>query len=115
MLPDDAGSSSYVTFKDGSDARCLSNDGMVPTRDAAELLGVGAGDTVHLKTSSLDEASVPLASVARRLSGQRRISDAEVPYQQLSGTMCSRTSFYLLLSGTDDEKEAFADTLAENR
>lgn len=113
MLPDDADLSSYVTLKDGSDALSLSNDGMVLTRNAAELLGVGAGDTVHLKTSSLDEASVPLASVADNYLGNAAYL-TQSAYQQLFGNDVQPNGFYLLLSGTDDEKEVFADTLAEN-
>ena len=113
VLPDDADLSSYVTLKDGSDALSLSSDGMVLTRNAAELLGVGAGDTVHLKTSSLDEASVPLASVADNYLGNAAYL-TQSAYQQLFGNDVQPNSFYLLLSGTDDEKEAFADTLAEN-
>ena len=113
VLPDDADLSSYVSLENGDEALSLPNDGMVLTRNAAELLGVGAGDTVHLKTSSLDEASVSLAGVADNYLGNAAYL-TQSAYQQLFGNSVQPNGFYLLLSGTDNEKEAFADTLAEN-
>ena len=113
VLPDRADLTPYVSLENETGALSLSDNGMVLTRNAAELLGVSAGDAVHLKTSSLDEASVPITSVADNYLGNAAYL-TQSAYQQLFGKDAQLNGFYLLLSGTDNEKEAFADSLAES-
>ena len=42
---------------------------MILTRNAADLLGVGANDEITVKTSALDEATVPIAHIADNYLG----------------------------------------------
>ena len=113
VLPNGADLSPYISLEDNGEALSLSDEGMVLTRNAAELLGVGAGDAVNMKTSGLDETSAPVAGVADNYLGNAAYL-TQSAYQQLFGKEAQPNGFYLLLSGTNDEKEAFADSLAEN-
>ena len=85
---------------------------MILTRNAADLLGVGAGDAATVKTSSLDEAPVPINAIADNYLGNAAYV-TQSAYQQLFGEDVEPNGFYLALSGSDNEKEAFAEDLAQ--
>lgn len=112
VLPDSADLSPYVSLKSGEEALPLSDSGMILTRNAADLLGVGANDEITVKTSSLDEATVPITNVADNYLGNAAYL-TQSAYEQLFDEEVQPNGFYLALSGNDTEKEAFADSLAE--
>lgn len=112
VLPDEADLSPYVSLKSGSKPLALGDSGMILTRNAADLLGVGAGDAATVKTSSLDEAPVPINAIADNYLGNAAYV-TQSAYQQLFGEDVEPNGFYLALSGSDSEKEAFAEDLAQ--
>ena len=112
VLPDGADLSPYVSLKSGEEALSLSGNGMILTRNAADLLGVGANDEITVKTSALDEATVPITQVADNYLGNAAYL-TQSAYEQLFDEEVQPNGFYLALSGNDTEKEAFADSLAE--
>ena len=112
VLPDEADLSPYVSLKSGSKPLALGDSGMILTRNAADLLGVGAGDAATVKTSSLDEAPVPINAIADNYLGNA-VYVTQSAYQQLFGEDVEPNGFYLALSGSDSEKEAFAEDLAQ--
>ena len=88
VLPDGADLSPYVSLKSDEEALPLSENGMILTRNAADLLGVGANDKITVKTSALDEATVPIAHIADNYLGNaayltqsayEQLFDEEVP------------------------------------
>ena len=112
VLPDGADLSPYVSLKSGEEALSLSDNGMILTRNAADLLGVDANDEITVKTSALDEATVPITQVADNYLGNAAYL-TQSAYEQLFDEEVQPNGFYLALSGNDTEKEAFADSLAE--
>lgn len=112
VLPDEADLSPHVSLKSGSKPLALGDSGMILTRNAADLLGVGAGDAATVKTSSLDEAPVPINAIADNYLGNAAYV-TQSAYQQLFGEDVEPNGFYLALSGSDSEKEAFAEDLAQ--
>lgn len=112
VLPDGADLSPYVSLKNDEEALPLSENGMILTRNAADLLGVGANDEITVKTSALDEATVPIAHIADNYLGNAAYL-TQSAYEQLFDEEVQPNGFYLALSGSDTEKEAFADSLAE--
>ena len=112
VLPDGADLSPYVSLKSDEEALPLSENGMILTRNAADLLGVGANDEITVKTSALDEATVPIAHIADNYLGNAAYL-TQSAYEQLFDEEVQPNGFYLALSGSDTEKEAFADSLAE--
>lgn len=112
VLPDEADLSPYVSLKSGPKPLALGDSGMILTRNAADLLGVGAGDAATVKTSSLDEAPVPINAIADNYLGNAAYV-TQSAYQQLFGEDVEPNGFYLALSGSDSEKEAFAEDLAQ--
>lgn len=113
VIPDDADLSSCVNLRTSTNNPVsLDSSGMFLTRNAAELLGVESGGSVHVKTSVLDEADTNVAYVVDNYLGNAAYL-TQSAYQQLFREDASLNGFFLKLSpGTD--QQAFADTLAEN-
>ena len=102
-------SSSNASNNSPTNENTSSASGMILTRNAAELLGVADGGSVHLKTSKLDEANVAVAHVADNYLGNAAYL-SQSTYQQLFGKEASLNGFYVnLAEGTDSS--TFADEL----
>ena len=102
-------SSSNASNNSSTNENTSSASGMILTRNAAELLGVADGGSVHLKTSKLDEANVAVAHVADNYLGNAAYL-SQSTYQQLFGKEASLNGFYVnLAEGTDSS--TFADEL----
>lgn len=111
VIPDGTDVSPYLSLGSDGETFTLGADGMILTRNAAELLGVEAGGSAHLKTSKLDEADAAVAHVADNYLGNAAYL-TQSSYRQLFGKDASANGFYLnLTDGTD--ASAFADSLAE--
>ena len=102
-------SSSNASNNSSTNENTSSASGMILTRNAAELLGVADGGSVHLKTSKLDEADTAVAHVADNYLGNAAYL-SQSTYQQLFGKEATLNGFYVnLAEGTDSS--AFADEL----
>ncbi len=111
VVPDGADLTPYLSLADGSESFQLGASGMILTRNAAELLGVEAGGTAHLKTSKLNEADAAVAHVADNYLGNAAYV-SQSAYEQLFGQAATLNGFYLNLTDGADAS-AFADSLAE--
>lgn len=112
VVPDKADLSAYVALRTSPGNPCaLNEDGLALSRNAAELLGVQDGDTLHLKTSALDEADAPVAHVVDYYLGNAAYVTASC-YETLFSEAAEANGFYLNLSDTTDQ-QAFADDLAQ--
>lgn len=113
VIPDDADLSSCVSLRtSASNPISLNGSGLFLTRNAAELLDVEGGGSVHMKTSALDEADADVAYVVDNYLGNAAYL-TQSAYQQLFGEEASLNGFFLKLAhGTD--QQAFADALAED-
>lgn len=111
VVPDGADVSPYLFLGSGSESFALGTDGMILTRNAAELLGVEDGGSAHLKTSKLDEADAVVAHVADNYLGNAAYL-TQSAYRQLFGKEAILNGFYLNLAEGADAS-AFADSLAE--
>lgn len=76
---------------------------MILTRNAADLLGVGANDEITVKTSALDEATVPITHVADNYLGNAAYL-TQSAYEQLFDEEVQPNGFYLALSGATPKK-----------
>lgn len=112
VLPDEADLSPYVSLRNDEGSLALSDSGMILTRNAADLLGVSARDEATVKTSSLNEASVPICAIADNYLGNAAYL-TQSAYEKLFGEKAEPNGFYLALYGSNSEKEAFADNLAQ--
>ncbi len=111
VVPDGADLSPYLSLASGDEGFELDGDGMILTRNAAELLGLGGEGTAHLKTSKLDEADATVSHVADNYLGNAAYV-SQSAYKQLFGKNANTNGFYLnLVEGAD--ASAFADSLAE--
>ena len=111
VVPDGADVSPYLTLASGSETFALGAEGMILTRNAADLLEAEVGGSAHLKTSKLDEADAAVAHVADNYLGNAAYL-TQSAYRQLFGKEANTNGFYLnLAEGTD--ASAFADRLAE--
>lgn len=113
VVPDGADLSAYVTLRTGKDAPCaLDENGLLLSRNAAELLGVEDGDELRIKTSALDEADAPVTHVIDYYLGNAAYLTASC-YEELFGETAKANGFYLNLTDAASDPQAFADDLAQ--
>ncbi len=111
IVPDGADISPYLSLASGNEGLELDGDGMILTRNAAELLEVEDGGSAHLKTNKLDEADAVVAHVADNYLGNAAYL-TQSAYRQLFGKEAILNGFYLNLAEGADAS-AFADSLAK--
>ena len=109
VVPDEEDLSAYVNTRSDAISYALDASGMLLTRNAAELLGVEDGQNVHMKTSSLDEADVPIAHVIDGYLGNAAYLTRDA-YRDLTGKPASENGFFLLLEG---DHAAFVDDASQ--
>ena len=114
VVPDDASLGDFVNLRTDENNPCeLTNEGMLLTRNAAELLGVSDGESIHVETSTLEQADVPVAHVVDNYLGNAAYL-AQSTYTELFDSEAELNGFYLnLISNDAAEQTAFADSLAE--
>lgn len=113
VVPDAAPISDYVNLRSApGEPVALSDDGLLLTRNAAEMLGVGAGDEVQMKTSAMDEAAVPVSCVIDGYLGNACYL-SEGAYGRLFGEAASGNAFYVNLANDVADQAAVGQELAQ--
>lgn len=113
VVPDGASLDQFINLRTDADSPVqLTDEGMLLTRNAAEILGVADGDTIHVDTTSLDKADVPIDHVVDNYLGNAAYL-TQSTYESLFGDEMEPNGFYLNLASEDaTEQEAFANDLA---
>lgn len=115
IVPDGAPLTDFINTRTSADSPCeLTNSGILLTRNAAELLGVGTGSNVHIETSTLDQANVPVQNVIDNYLGNAAYI-TESTYKEYFGNTADLNGFFINLASNDAaQQETFADELASN-
>lgn len=114
-MPDGASLSDFINTRTSADNPCeLSNEGILLTRNAAELLGISEGGSAHVETSTLKQADVPVQYVIDNYLGNAAYL-TESTYEKYFGTSADPNGFFInLVSDDAAEQEAFANELTDN-
>ncbi len=115
MIPDGAPLSEFINTRTSKDTPCeLTNEGILLTRNAAELLDITAGGTAHIETSTLKQADVPVQFVIDNYLGNAAYI-TQSTYEKYFGTAADLNGFFInLASSNAADQQAFADDLASN-
>lgn len=115
IVPDGASLSDFINTRTSADIPCeLSDEGMLLTRNAAELLGISEGGSAHVETSTLKQADVPVQYVIDNYLGNAAYL-TESTYEKYFGTSADPNGFFInLVSDDTAEQEAFANELTDN-
>ena len=115
IVPDGASLSDFINTRTSADIPCeLSDEGMLLTRNAAELLGISEGGSAHVETSTLKQADVPVQYVIDNYLGNAAYL-TESTYEKYFGTSADPNGFFInLVSDDAAEQEAFANELTDN-
>lgn len=115
IVPDGASLSDFINTRTSADIPCeLSDEGMLLTRNAAELLGISEGGSAHAETSTLKQADVPVQYVIDNYLGNAAYL-TESTYEKYFGTSADPNGFFInLVSDDAAEQEAFANELTDN-
>lgn len=115
IVPDGTSLSDFINTRTSADSPCeLSDEGMLLTRNAAELLGIPEGGSAHVETSTLKQADVPVQYVIDNYLGNAAYL-TESTYEKYFGTSADLNGFFInLVSDDAAEQEVFADELASN-
>lgn len=115
IVPDGASLSDFINTRTSADNPCeLSDEGMLLTRNAAELLGISEGGSAHVETSTLKQADVPVQYVIDNYLGNAAYL-TESTYEKYFGTSADPNGFFInLVSDDAAEQEAFANELTDN-
>ena len=109
VVPDGMGLSDYVGLTDDSGAMLdLASCGTVITKNAEQVLGFAAGDSVHVQDSKLAEADVPVVAVCQNYLGNMLFM-TEGAYREAFGKEAGLNGLLVNLSGSDAEKIALAE------
>lgn len=115
IVPDGASLSDFINTRTSADSPCeLSDEGILLTRNAAELLGISEGGSTHVETSTLKQADVPVQYVIDNYLGNAAYL-TESTYEKYFGTSADPNGFFInLVSDDAAEQEAFANELTDN-
>ena len=115
IIPDGAPLSEFINTRTSKDTPCeLTNEGILLTRNAAELLDITAGGTAHIETSTLKQADVPVQFVIDNYLGNAAYI-TQSTYEKYFGTAADLNGFFInLASSNAADQQAFADDLASN-
>ena len=115
IVPDGASLSDFINTRTSTDNPCeLSDEGMLLTRNAAELLGISEGGNAHVETSTLKQADIPVQYVIDNYLGNAAYL-TESTFEKYFGTSAELNGFFLNLVNDDaTEQEAFANELTDN-
>lgn len=115
IVPDGAPLTDFINTRTSADSPCeLTNGGILLTRNAAELLEVNTGSNVHIETSTLDQANVPVQNIIDNYLGNAAYI-TESTYEEYFGNTADLNGFFInLVSNDAAQQEVFADELASN-
>lgn len=115
IIPDGAPLSEFINTRTSKDTPCeLTNEGILLTRNATELLDITAGGTAHIETSTLKQADVPVQFVIDNYLGNAAYI-TQSTYEKYFGTAADLNGFFINLASSDAaDQQAFADDLASN-
>lgn len=115
IIPDGAPLSEFINTRTSKDTPCeLTNEGILLTHNAAELLDITAGGTAHIETSTLKQADVPVQFVIDNYLGNAAYI-TQSTYEKYFGTAADLNGFFINLASSDAaDQQAFADDLASN-
>ncbi len=115
IIPDGAPLSEFINTRTSKDTPCeLTNEGILLTRNAAELLDITAGGTAHIETSTLKQADVPVQFVIDNYLGNAAYI-TQSTYEKYFGTAADLNGFFINLASSNvTDQQAFADDLASN-
>lgn len=115
IVPDGASLSDFINTRTSTDNPCeLSDEGMLLTRNAAELLGISEGGNAHVETSTLKQADIPVQYVIDNYLGNAAYL-TESTFEKYFGTSAELNGFFINLVNDDaTEQEAFANELTDN-
>ena len=112
VVPDGFSLDGYVDLADDTGAAIdLASVGSAITKNAEQVMGFSAGDSVHVQDSSLAEADVAVGAVCRNYLGNMLFM-TQSAYEQASGKKSGLNGLLVNLSGTDEEKIAFSERVA---
>ena len=115
IIPDGASLTDYVNTRTSNNKPCeLSSEGMLLTRNAAELLEVTGGNSIHIESSSLDQADVPVQFVIDNYLGNAAYI-TQSTYEEFFGEAVELNGFFVNLTSSDaTDQETFANELVDN-
>lgn len=115
IIPDGAPLSEFINTRTAKDTPCkLTNEGILLTRNAAELLDITSGGTAHIETSTLKQADVPVQFVIDNYLGNAAYI-TQSTYEKYFGTAAELNGFFINLESSNAvDQQAFADDLASN-
>ena len=114
VVPDGTDLSGYVGLSDGAgNALEVPSSGCLITKNAEQVLGFAAGDSIHVQDSTLAEADVQVEGIAINYLGNF-IFMSESAYKEAFGSAAEQNGLLANLSGSDAEKIEFADQLSDD-
>ena len=114
VVPDGCDLSAYVGLADDSGAALtVGESGCLVTKNAEQVLGFSAGDTIHVQDATLAEADLEVAGVAMNYLGNS-IYMSESAYESSFGKKPEQNGLLATLSGDDAAQIEFCDGLADD-
>lgn len=115
IVPDGAPLSDFINTRTSANNPCeLTSEGILLTRNAAELLNITEGSYAHIETSTLKQADVPVQFVVDNYLGNAAYI-TQSAYEHYFATSANLNGFFInLVSADAAEQEAFADELAND-
>ncbi len=112
VVPDGLSLDGYVDLTDDAGAHIdLSATGSAITKNAEQVMGLAAGNTVHVQDASLAEADVAVGAICRNYLGNMLFM-TQSAYEQSFGEKCGLNGLLVNLGGSDEEKIAFSEKVA---
>ncbi len=114
VVPDGCNLSAYVGLEsDSGETLAVGRTGCIITKNAEQVLGFSAGDTVHVQDATLAEADVQVAGIAMNYLGNS-IYMSESAYRASFGQAAEQNGLLATLSGDDAAQIEFCDTLSDD-
>ena len=114
VVPDGCDLSAYVGLADGAgNALTPGKTGAIITKNAEQVLGFAAGDTVHAQDSTLAEADIQISGIAMNYLGNYLFM-SESAYRACFGEEAEQNGVLVNLAGGDSEQIALADELSSD-
>ena len=114
VVPDGEALDGYIDLFDGDDEGVeLAESGALVTKNAQQVLGFSEGEIVTAQDSTLAEGELEVADIVISYLGNS-IYLTESAYEEAFGADFEANCVLVCLSGTDEEKIAFADELGDD-
>lgn len=114
VVPENGALDGYVSLFDADgEPLALTDDGAVLTRNAADVLGLAAGDDVTVQDSSLEQRDVRITGIAESYLGNCAYM-TQAAYESAFGAGSFRANGVLLQLEPGQDGAAFADELSQD-